>query len=385
MARPTQQDLRVNSGRKLYVALELSAKTWRLGMSNGGTTVRQVTVTAGDLEGLKVAVRKAKERFGLPATMRVPVASCYEAGRDGFWIHRALTEMGFDNVVVDPSSIEVDRRQRRAKTDRLDASKLVQQLIRHEERGDRLRTVRVPSLADEDARRCSRELERLKKERTGHVTRIRALLALHGIKTKVTARFTKLVGILQTASGTALPEHLRAEIERESERLDLVKEHVRTLEKARDAEVEAKASKAAQMAGQLLSLRGLGMVVSTVCAYELFAWRKYKNRREVGASVGLTGTPFASGTVNREQGISKAGNRHVRAVLIEAAWAWLRYQPESALALWYADRFGSNGARQRRVGIVAVARRLLIALWRYVDQGIIPEGALMKAELPAMG
>ena len=201
----------------------------------------------------------------------------------------------------------------------------------------------------------------------------------------MTARFTKLVGILQTASGTALPEHLRAEIERESERLDLVKEHVRTLEKARDAEVEAKASKAAQMAGQLLSLRGLGMVVSTVCAYELFAWRKYKNRREVGASVGLTGTPFASGTVNREQGISKAGNRHVRAVLIEAAWAWLRYQPESALALWYADRFGSNGARQRRVGIVAVARRLLIALWRYVDQGIIPEGALMKAELPAMG
>jgi transposase len=378
MTRPAQQDLTTTTGShdKLFLGVDTAASKWRLGLSDGGIKVRKVTVTAGDYSSVDSAVMRAKKHFGLPATC--PVVSCYEAGRDGFSIHRGLTKLGYENKVVDPASIEVDRRQKQVKTDNVDTEKLTQQLIRHEERGDRFRAVCVPSVEEEDARRPVRELERLKKERTAHLCRIQSLLVLLGIKMNVKANFTSLVGSLRTADGELLPVHLREELEREGARFDLVREQIRAVEKAREVAVKEKETKAARIAAQLAALRGIGMVAATTFSSELFAWRTYQNRRQVGASVGLTGTPFASGTVNREQGISKAGNRHVRAVLIETAWAWLRYQPLSALTHWYETRFAHNGARQRRVGIVAVARKLAIALWRYVDQGIVPEGAMMK-------
>lgn len=362
----------------LYMAIELSKASWKLAFSNGGQKVRIVTVHGGSVAGVLEAVAAAKAKLGMPADARV--LSCYEAGRDGFWIHRALVAGGVENLVVDAASIEVDRRKRRAKTDRLDATKLLQQLVRHDERGDRLRAVRVPTPAEEDARRPGRELERLKKERSGHQARIRALLALHGIgATKLGKGFGVLVSRMSQPNGEPLPRQLVAELCREAARLEMVRAQIAELEKCRGREVEARAGKAAQMAASLMLLKGIGVNAATITAYEFFSWREFKNGKQVGACAGLTGTPYDSGGTSREQGISKAGNRHVRAIIIEVAWQWLRYQPRSALSRWYAARFASGSGRSRRIGIVALARKLLVALWRYVDQGIIPDGALMKA------
>lgn len=365
----------------LYVALELSQKEWKLAFSDGGQRVRTVTV-AGDerVSALVRAAGLAKAKFGLPAEARV--VSCYEAGRDGFWIHRQLVEAGIGNVVVDPASIEVDRRLRRAKTDRMDARKLVGQLVRHVERGDRMREVRVPTCEEEDARRPVRELERLQKERRQHVTRIRALLALHGLAPKKLGRtFDMELETMKSPSGQDLPGHLVAEMKREWERLGVVQRQMKQLEKARDLTVKAKGTKAAQMAATLALLKGIGVTSGAVFSYEFFSWREFKNGKEVGSSAGMTGTPYNSGSSTREQGISKAGNSRVRFVAVEVAWQWLRYQPQSKLAKWYEERFAHGSTRSRRIGIVALARKLLVALWRYVEHGVVPEGAEMK---PAM-
>jgi transposase len=322
------------------------------------------------------AVASAKAKFKL--AQDTATLSCYEAGRDGFWIHRALTAAGLANVVVDAASIEVDRRRRRAKTDRLDAEKLLQQLVRHDERGDRLRVVRVPTPGEEDARRPGRELERLKNERKQHSARIGALLALHGMASvKLTAGFAKLLAVMQGPYGP-LPSQLRAELTREAERLQLVRAQIRELERSRTKAL-VQDTKAARMATSLMLLNAVGVNTATVLAYEFFSWREFKNGKQVGASAGMTGVPYDSGGTEREQGISKAGNRRVRALAIELAWMWLRHQPGSRLSRWYMERFARGSSRARRVGIVALARKLLVALWRYVDQGIVPDGALMKA------
>lgn len=367
-----------NTSPTLFLAIELSKKTWRLAFSAGGQKVRTVAVSGGWIQGVLDQITIAKAKLGLPADARV--LSCYEAGRDGFWIHRLLLRAGIENLVVDPSSIEVDRRRRRAKTDRLDATKLVHQLVRHDERGDRMRAVRVPTPEQEDARRPARELERLKKEATAHQTRTRALLATVGINdVKLGSAFPALLPKLRQPNGKPIPARLGAELEREADRLALARKQIAALEKARTTMLRTGNSRAEELGRALLLLRGIGENAATTYACEFFAWREFKNGKQVGSCAGLTGTPYDSGGSRRDQGISKAGNRRIRRLAVEIAWAWLRYQPQSRLSRWYLERFGEAGGRARRVGIVALARKLLVALWRYLDQGVIPDGALMKA------
>jgi len=357
----------------LVAALELSAKTWKVAMGACGRT-RQVTVPAGELLALGEAFAKAKIRFGLdPAA---PVVSCYEAGRDGFWIHRELEKAGVRNLVVDAASIEVDRRQRRAKTDRLDAGRLLAQLQRFHggERGA-LRTVAIPSVADEDARRPHRELERLRKERTAHGNRMRSLFTLHGYRLKVGVHVPEQVAEL----GDRLPPRLRAEVLREYERWQGVTTQIHALEAELRAELEQDSPEpAVALIQHLMKLCAIGDASGRLFVREFFGWRRFDNRRQLAAAAGLTGTPYASGSMEREQGISKAGNRRIRAILIEIAWGWLRYQPDSPLSQWFQERFAGS-ARLRRIGIVAVARRLLIDLWRYLKDGVIPAGVKFKA------
>jgi transposase len=373
MTHSTLESKDTGSDQPLLAALELSAKSWKVAMSGRGKK-RQVTVPGGDLGALLETFRQAKERFGLAPT--APVVSCYEAGRDGFWIHRRLAEAGGTNLVVDAASIEVDRRQRRAKTDRLDAWRLLAQLQRlHGGEARALRAIPVPSVAEEDARRLHRELGRLRKERTAHSNRMRSLVTLHGYPLAVGAQVEEQVKAL----GDRLPPRVRAEVLREAERWRLVQAQIRSLEaQAREEERTAEAAEPrARTIRQLKELRGIGEGSARVFVDEFFGWRAFANRRELAAAAGLAPTPYASGTMEREQGISKAGNRRVRAVLMEIAWGWLRFQPDSPLTQWFHDRFTGSG-RLRRIGIVALARRLLIDLWRYLRDGVIPDGVKFK-------
>jgi transposase len=317
-------------------------------------------------------IRKAKERCKLDPQAKVH--SCYEAGRDGWWLHRWLAEQGIDNLVVDAASIEVNRRARRAKTDRLDGDKLLAMLLRHHA-GERVWSVLYePTAEDEDARRLHRELERLTHERTAHTNRIGSLLVLHNLRPHVT------IGGRDWAHWWAghseqVPSALRAEIERESARLALVKQQIKTLEAAQHQELlDGKQP----LVAQLTRLRAIGPKGAWVLVKELFGWRHFANRRELAGSLGLAPTPYASGDSQIEQGISKAGNRRLRALLVELAWSWLRYQPQSDLSQWFNRRFATGGKRMRRVGIVALARRLAIALWRYLEHGVMPNGAVPK-------
>jgi transposase len=279
------------------------------------------------------------------------------------------------NIVVDPASIEVNRRARQAKTDRLDADKLLTMLIRHHA-GERVWSVlREPSPEDEDARREHRELQRLAHERIAHTNRISSLLVLHNLRPGV------VIGGRDWAKWWAahrdqVPTLLRAELERECERLKLVKDQVRAIEGAHRVEL---AEGRQPLVDQLVRLRAIGPKGAWILVKEVFGWRHFSNRRELASSLGLVPTPHASGSIEREQGISKAGNRRVRALLVEQAWSWLRLQPDSELTHWFNRRFAGSGGRMRRVGIVALARRLAIALWRYLKDGEIPAGAQLKS------
>jgi len=363
----------------LLVALELSATTWKLAMGDGTPKGRRskATVDAGNIGGVLEACAKAEKKFGLVGAQ---IVSCYEAGRDGFWIHRELEQYGVKNLIVDASSIEVDRRQKRAKTDRLDAERLLAQLTRYQggEQGA-LRVVRVPSQEVEDGRRPHRELGRLRKEKTAHSNRMRSLGVLQGQKLVVGPHLREQVEGL----GDKLPVRLHEEVLREYERWELVQRQIVLLQrKLRQELKEQPETPAAKIILQLADLRAIGERSAELFTWELFLWRTFDNGRQVGAAVGLTGTPYASGKLDREQGISKAGNRRVRAMLIEIAWCWVRYQPESALTKWFQERFAGT-AKVRRIGIVALARKLIIALWRYVRDGEIPEGAVRKSTLAA--
>lgn len=362
----------------LYVSFELSKKIWKLVFSDGSARPpRVVNVPARELGRVREAIRKAKCRFGLGAD--AAVKSCYEAGRDGFWIHRALTGMGVENIVVDPASIEVDRRYRRAKSDRLDGVKLSNQLVRHH-RGERVwSVVRVPSVEDEDTRQLHRELEVLKREWRSHRVRIQSLLFTFGVSLTVTRNFAKSVlPTLQTWDGKELPGFVRQRVEREYRRLAQVEGQIKKLEETRKRLLASLSTKSVQKVKLMAQLRGIGIPSSWVFTMEFFGWRQFSNRREVAGASGLTPTPYDSGSSSREQGISKAGNAHVRTLMIEIAWSWLRYQPESKLSRWYRERFGHGSGRMRKVGIVALARRLLIDLWRFVEFGVVPEGARLK-------
>ncbi len=370
-----------HTATRLYVAFEMSATQWRLAESVGGVRVREVVLEAGALDELGREISAAKQRFGLPED--AGVLSCYEAGRDGFWLHRWLLSQGVSNVVVDSSSIDVNRRARRAKTDRLDARKLLGKLVRYgQAEKDVWSVVRVPSVEEEDQRRRHREIERLKEERIAHSNRIRGLLCLHGLRLVPGPTFLTELKQARLFDGTSVPATLAAELRREYARLEQVRTQLAELEAERK-ELLRREQPAQQPCGgkvtSLMQLRGIGINCAWVLCFELFGWRVFANRRELAGAVGLTGTPYDSGGSQHDQGISKSGMPRVRTLLIEISWGWLRWQPDSALSKWFMTKFGSGNGRMRRVGIVALARRLLVALWQYVENGVVPEGALMKA------
>lgn len=365
----------------LLLALDLGNRTWKLGFTVGGgqQAPRIRTIAARDLDTLLREVTAARARFALPSD--TPVASCYEAGRDGFWVHRALTARGLTNVVVDSASIDGNRRGRQAKSDRLDTAALLAKLGRYVggERGV-WSVVHVPSVEDEDRRHLHRELFVLTRERTRAINRIKGLLALHGVVLETPRGLpTDLPAALVGWDGAPLPPAAHARLTREWHRLTFLRGELRALITARQALLRTGDDPVVPMVRRLLALRGIGDVGAWIYTTEFFAWRQFRNRRQVGAAAGLCSTRRASGDLAREQGISKAGNRYLRALAIELAWSWLRRQPQSALSRWYRARFAAGGARVRRIGIVALARKLLIALWRYLDTGVLPEGAVCKA------
>ena len=367
--------------RVLFLAFKLGTKKWKLGFSTGlGQAPRIREMLAGDLGTLQEEIRLAKKRFGLPENART--LSCYEAGRDGFWLARYLAQAGIENLVVDSSSIEVNRRHRRAKTDRMDATKLVTMLIRYHS-GDRKvwHVVRVPSVEAEDGRQPHRELGSLKRERTRHINRIKGLLAGQGIQIGIGKEFARDLDKVRLWDGSALGPGLRARLVREFERMEFLRQQVRELEQEQREALRHSTRPEMAKVRNLVRLKGVGITSAWLYTMELFTWREIRNRRELGALAGLTPTPHQSGDESRELGISKAGNNHVRAIAIELAWAWLRFQPDSKLALWYQERFAHGGSRVRRIGIVAVARRLLIDLWRYSETGVIPEGAVLRTRV----
>ena len=367
------------TGRRLYLALELSNTKWKLGFTVGmGQDPRQRTIDAGDTRALRQEIAQARQRFLLG--LDSPVVSCYEAGRDGFWLHRYLIQEGIDNQVVDSSSIEVNRRARRAKTDRIDLGKLLAMLIRYHE-GERSvwRTVRVPTVAQEDRRQLHRELTTLKRSRTQHSNRIKGLLVGQGVRLRVTPEFPQQLAEARTWDGSPLPQGLVDRLLREFERWSFIQTQIRALEAQRRGLIRTSDDPDIAMVRQLQQLRGIGENGAWVFVMEVFGWREIKNRRQVGALFGLAPTPYASGSSAREQGISKAGNPLARSMAIEIAWSWLRYQPDSDLTLWYQERYGHGNKRQRRVGIVALARKLMVALWRYLETGLVPTGAILKA------
>jgi transposase len=359
----------------LYVAFELGWSEWKLAFTIGaGQAPRLRTLPARDRDAVLREIAKAKQRFGLPTD--APVRSCYEAGRDGFWLHRWLLHVGVQNSIVDSSSIEVNRRQRRAKSDSLDAAKLLSMLLRFHGGEDHVwRIVTVPTPEAEDLRQLHRELSSLKDERTRHSNRLKGLLANHGLDLAVIDQHlpTRLDS-LRLWDDSPLSLDLKARLLREFERLMFVDRQIKDLENERRKRIRRDETPHVDKVRRLLELSGLGLNGSWLLVMELFGWRVIANRKQLGALVGLTPTPYQSGTTAREQGISKAGNRRLRKLMVELAWCWIRWQPESELTKWYQLRFGS-GKRARKVGIVAVARKLLIALWRYLEHGEIPKGA----------
>jgi transposase len=360
------------AARSLYVSLELSDKHWRLSFGDGSRSPSRCTVAAGDVAAVMERVRKAKFRFVLAAD--APVHTCYEAGRDGWWLHRWLRERGIDNIVVDSASIEVNRRARRTKTDRLDGDKLLAMLLRYHAGETRVWSVlREPTAEQEDARRVHRELARLGQECTAHTNRVGSLLVLHNLRAQhVGGRDWQRWWDSHAAQ---VPAALRAEIERECARLALVKQQLLALHAAQRQQM---ADGAQPQVAQLSQLRSIGMSSAWVLIKEVFGWRRFGNRRELAGCLGLAPTPYASGDSQIERGINKAGNKRARTLLVELAWSWLRYQPDSALSQWFNRRFASAGKRMRRVGVVALARRLAVALWRYLEHGEIPPGATLK-------
>jgi transposase len=365
--------------RTLFVAFELSEKTWKLGFTIGhGQKPRERTVAARHQARLLLEVAQAKKRFGLSET--APVVSCYEAGREGFWLHRFLQAQGITNYVVDSSSIEVNRRQRRAKSDALDVRKLVSMLMRYEH-GERevWRVVHVPSVEAEDRRHLHRALETLKQERASTTTRIKGLLSSQGVRLTSLNKFPEQLEALRLWDGSPIPSGLRQRLLRVYTHHEFLSQQIAELEAERRALLQSSQDASIEQVRQLMQLKGIGINGSWLLVMEFFAWRDFKNRREVGGLAGLTPTPYHSGESAREQGITKSGNRHVRWMTTELAWSWLRYQPESALSCWFRERFGGGGKRLRRIGIVAVARKLLIALWRFLKTGALPEGAELKA------
>jgi transposase len=362
----------------IYVALELSKSRWLVGFHTPlADKVSRYSVDGGDSGALLDRIGRVREQAERRLERPVRVVCCYEAGYDGFWLHRLLRANGIENQVMDPASLPVNRRARRAKTDRIDLAALLRALMAWH-RGERqvCRMVRVPSPEQEDRRRCSRERERLVKERVQHIARIKGLLMTQGIRDFQPTRrdWGDRLERLRTGDGRELPPALRAEVERECRRLWQVNEMIGAVARERDA---ARVADERDRIEMLTRLVGVGEVSAGVLADEVFH-RDFANRREVAGYVGLGSSPYNSGAVQRDQGISRAGNPRARRVAIELAWFWLRYQPESRLSRWFHERVGTTRGRFKRIMIVALARKLIVALWRYLTTGLIPEGALAR-------
>jgi transposase len=365
----------------LFVALELSKSTWLVAFATADEEkISQRQIAGGDSRGLLALLGDTRARIAKQSGGPVRVVCCYEAGFDGFWLHRELVAQGIENHVLDPASIAVSRRARRAKTDRLDAGALLRALMGLT-RGDRhaCRVVRAPSVAEEDARRPHRERERLLAEKVRHRNRIGGLLMTQGVRDFLPTRadWDKRLKSLRSPSGAALPRCLQAELVRECQRLHLVLQQIRQVE----AEIAAKQcdepDRGSRQIAHLVDLRSIGSVSAGILVREAF-WRDFVNRHQVGGYFGLAPSPFNSGSSRRDQGVSKAGNPRARCVAIELAWLWLRHQPGSRLARWFHERVGTLHGRIRRILIVALARKLMVALWRYLAFGVVPEGAELK-------
>jgi len=366
-----------------FVAIELSKSSWIVGFQTPlSKQTSQYQLKPCDAKPLLELIERVRIRISRELGRPVEVMSCYEAGYDGFWLHRVLEAHGIHNHVLDPASLQVNRRARRPKTDRIDADRLVRALIRHLlGEPEACSVVRVPSPEQEDARRLHRERGRLIAERVAHVNRIKGLCASQGIYDYEPVRKDRLQRLekLRTGDGRPLAPQLKAEIVREIKRLQCLLEMIATVEAERDAILESEKSRHlnADKIKMLAKLKAIGPEFSTTIVGEVL-YREFANRRQLGSYVGLASSPFRSGSLGRDQGISKAGNPKARAMMIELAWSWLRYQPDSALSRWFRERVGNLKGRPRRIAIVAMARKLLVALWRYLQTGVIPTGANLK-------
>ena len=373
----------------LYVAIEISRKSWVVGIkSPQGEKIGLHTLAAADVAGLKSLIEERRGRAERTLDQAVAVRVCYEAGYEGFWLARWLEwTMGMETVVLDPASLLVNRKAKQRKTDRIDATKMVRALLAHD-RGDAavLSRVRVPSVEEEDRKRLLRERQRLVKERTALTNAIKGLLKLHGIfdLEPRAAAFDAAFAAVTTAYGDPFPPQARQEIERLAERLGLVMRQIEAVEAERDAAVRRAEADRRAAAGSraradasiatLSRLKGIGTNDATLLTHEVF-YRQFRNRRELASWAGLTPTPWASGDVQRDQGIGRDGPGWIRAQLLQMAWRWVRHQPDSALTRWFQARTAGARGRIRRVMIVALARKLLIALWRYAATGLVPTGA----------
>jgi transposase len=365
----------------VYVAFELSKAKWMLGVVlPGAKKLSRYTIPGGDVAALAVRLAEWRRKAALGGKP-VRMLSCYEAGFDGHWLHRWLTDQGVINHEIDPSSIEVSRRARRAKTDRIDLERMMRAflcLLRGEPQA--CRAVHVPSVEDEDRKRRSRARERLLKERTAHTNRIKGLLHGQGIRDALPLKpgFVESLESMRTGDGHLLQPGLKQEIVYEHERMSLVNKHLALLEAKSKAERRAAEPGSAEARiVQLATLKGIGPVGGQRLVHEVF-YRNFDNRRQVGSYIGLTGTPYNSGNSVREQGIGKAGNRRARETAIEIAWLWLSHQPDSELSRWFHKRVGDIKGRIRRIAIVAMARKLMVALWRYLNTGVVPVGAVLR-------
>ena len=369
---------------RCLLAIELSKKSWIVAVNTPlSEKISRYTLKGCDWKGLLELIEKIRTRVARELNRPVEIISCYEAGYDGFWLHRLLEAHGVRNHVIDPASVQVDRRARRVKTDNIDVAQLLRSLMAYL-RGDPKvwSVVRVPSVAEEDDRRLHRERDRLVNERVQHVNRIKGLCAIHGIYDYEPIRSNRMLRLerLQTGDGRKLPPHSKAEIVRELQRLELVLTMIKTIEAERKAIISAKRPSThvnAKKLQSLVKIRSIGPGIATVLVGEVF-YRKFNNRQQLGSYVGLTPSHFQSGPMSRDQGISKAGNPKARTIMIELAWMWLRHQPNSPLSVWFHERVGTAKGRIRRITIVAVARKLLIALWRYLETGLVPTGAVVK-------
>jgi transposase len=376
----TRATIRTDLGA-IFVSLELSRSVWLItSLSPGaGEKMSKHSVRSGDVAGLLARFAQLKEKAWARTGKTYPVLAIHEAGLDGFWIHRVLQSEGIESHVVDPASIATSRRRRRAKTDKIDGEALLRALMAHKRGEPRVcAVVQGPTPQEEDRRRIGRERKTLTKERVEHVNRIKGLLFAQGIGTydPMLRNRRPRLRELKTGDGRPLPEHLKKQISRELDRLELLLQQIKAVEAERDALLAAVDDSAEAPASMLMRLKGIGPEFAGILWLEgLF--RDFGNRRQVAAYAGLAPTPWRSGSIDREQGVSKAGNPRLRTTMIQVAWLWLQHQPKSALSAWYQQRVKVNGARVRKTTIVALARKLLVALWKYVTAGVLIEGATM--------